>query len=132
MLNSRLLMFLIITNCLSLLTLCLLYANDQGHNESIHKLQIFAQVPKNEQIFTDNVIWQVLATKKGFVKLLNAYLDTRWNQTVVRILANGPKFTKRHVLIFCQLWYHDKVIVVSAKPIEYIRTKREFKSENLR
>jgi hypothetical protein len=45
--------------------------------------------PQEQDITIDNIIWQVLSIPKGFYKLMNAYLDTRENKTIVRVSLIG-------------------------------------------
>lgn len=59
---------------------------------------------RDEDIFTDNLIWQVLEIPRGFVRLLNAYLDGRNNKTIVRINASGIRLDFDKDKIFCQFW----------------------------
>ena len=96
------------------------------------KNKVCSRYPEERDIFIDNLIWQVLETPKGFVQLLNAYLDTRWNQTVVRVNANGPHFNKENDTIFCQFWF-DKAsppYVVRASDFQILWVLRKSSSEN--
>jgi hypothetical protein len=69
------------------------------------------RLPAETDIFIDNTVWQVLQLPKGFVKILNAYLDTRPNQgvnkTVVRLNVNSVMLNKSDIF-FCQFWYDGK------------------------
>jgi hypothetical protein len=68
---------------------------------------------KPREIILDNVIWQVMKTRRGRINLLNAYLDSRFNRKVVRINALGPNFNETYRDIHCQFWFDDgKVKVV--------------------
>lgn len=64
--------------------------------------------PQERDIFVDNVIWQVLQTPRGFLKLLNAYLDTRFNKRIVRVNVSSYVLNKKSDLIFCQFWFDDQ------------------------
>lgn len=73
-------------------------------NEKIK--QICGRFPEEKHIMTDNVVWQVLEIpKKGFVKILNAYLDQRQNKTVVRINVNSPPLENQKDIFYCQFWF---------------------------
>lgn len=53
-------------------------------------------------------MWQVLQIPIGFVYILNAYMDARFNQTTVKLTVNAPAALKiTTVKLFCQLWFDD-------------------------
>lgn len=70
-----------------------------------NKIESCGRFPQQKHIKVDNVVWQVLETPYGTVKLLNAYLDTRQNRTVVRVNANSMKMNT--TMIFCQFWFNE-------------------------
>lgn len=79
--------------------------------------------PKQSDILIDNVVWQLLEIPPNVsMKLLNAYLDTRTNQTLVRINSMGSHLNISHDTIFCQLWFDGKVepVVVKASSYDYL------------
>lgn len=84
--------------------------------------------PRQQDIIVDNVIWQVLNTSKGQVSLLNAYLDRRFNQSVVKINSNGPKLNLEWKAVYCQIWHDEKSQpeVVRVMEIEDLWLKRKF------
>jgi hypothetical protein len=60
--------------------------------------------PQDSEIFTDNLIWQVLETSFGFIYLLNAYVDERWGRRIIRINVIAPKLNNTGHKLFCQFW----------------------------
>ena len=95
------------------------------------KFKSCARFPEENEIFIDNLVWQLFETKGGFVKLLNAHLDTRWNSTVVRVNANGPKINFAEDSIYCQFWIDSKTPPLVIKVTETISlwTKCELRFE---
>jgi hypothetical protein len=75
--------------------------------------------PREENILIDNVIWQVLETSFGFVYLLNAYLDTRWNKSIVRINAISPQLDIKNHKLYCQFWFDEKSQPMVMEASEY-------------
>ena len=70
--------------------------------------RVCGKIPDEKDILIDNVVWQAIETRKGFIKLYSAHLDTRFNESVVRIVAAGPKISLlKGVRMFCQLWFED-------------------------
>lgn len=76
------------------------------------------RLPLKDEIIIENV-WQIFKTPKGIVRLLNAYLDTRTKESVVRINANGIKLEKGHS-VYCQLFYDDNNPPEVVKVSEFI------------
>lgn len=77
------------------------------NSEESQKTTSCGRFPKEEHILDENVVWQVLEMPKGFVNLLNAYLDDRMNRTIVRINASGIKLNITVDAIFCQFWFDE-------------------------
>ena len=72
--------------------------------------QICGRFPEEKHIMIDNVVWQVLELpERGFVKILNAYLDQRQNQTVVRINVNSPPLENQEDILYCQFWFANNL-----------------------
>jgi hypothetical protein len=80
---------------------------------------ICGRFPSEQDITLDNTIWQVLEISRGFVKLMNAYLDERQNQTVVRINANSIPLNISQDNIYCQFWFDDETQPLIVKASEY-------------
>lgn len=64
--------------------------------------------PTEEHITIDNEIWQLMQLPKGFVRILNAYLDTRQNESVVRLNVNSVQINISDNF-FCQFWFNDVI-----------------------
>jgi hypothetical protein len=96
--------------------------------QSSSNFPICGRYPHSEDIFTDNLIWQVLETSFGFVYLFNAYLDSRWDKTVVRVMVIGAEKNITNAKFFCQLWYDEKSppFVVEASEIQKTWFSSEF------
>lgn len=71
--------------------------------------------PKQTDIEFDNEMWQVHVNSDGLLFLWNAYLDLRWNKSVV-INAIGAGINLGPENFFCQYWFknRDEPIVVQA------------------
>ena len=109
--------------CVSFFTTFLLATNffDSFKNERSKDLTC-GRYPEEGDVFTDNIIWQVLQTSFGFIYLLNAYLDERWNQRIVRVNIISQKLNISSQKLFCQFWFDDKStpIVVEASEFQSI------------
>lgn len=82
--------------------------------------------PEKKNIFVDNIIWQVLQTSFGFVYILNAYIDTRFNKTLVKLNVNAPLLDIKTHKFFCQFWFDDdtsQLLVVEATDYQVIYTE---------
>ena len=118
--------FFLFIFCSALLTFFLLQPKDLKSE----KYERCGQFPREEYILWENAIWQVAQTSKGFVKLLSAHLDTRFNKTHVKVFANGPSLSnrKRQFQLFCQFWYENDVtkpFIVLASEIKNVRYQCE-------
>jgi hypothetical protein len=80
---------------------------------------ICGRFPREEDITIDNTIWQVLEIPRGDVKLMNAYLDDRQNQTFVRINVNSVSLNLSRDDIYCQFWFDDKTQPTVVKASDY-------------
>lgn len=88
---------------------------------------------KPTRIVTNNFNWQIVNTLDGRVSLLNAYLDTRLNGTVVLINSNGPDLGNYFGNIFCQFYYdndHEKPYFVKVSSFRSLWDS-ESKSKNM-
>lgn len=65
------------------------------------------KLPHEGNITIDNVIWQVLEIPKGFYKLMNAYLDERQDQKIVRVSVIGNRLNISEDAIYCQFWFDE-------------------------
>jgi hypothetical protein len=95
----------------------LLVANKLSSDETVKINKIgCGRYPEEQHILIDNVVWQALELPNGFVKLLNAYLDTRHNKSVVRINVNGIELKNESDTIFCQFWFDGSTHPYVVKP----------------
>jgi hypothetical protein len=80
---------------------------------------ICGRYPSYEHVTVDNLYWQVLSHSKGLVSILNAYLDTRQNKSVVRINVIS-KYVNNSDTFFCQFWFKDSKIPSIAKATDVL------------
>jgi hypothetical protein len=84
--------------------------------------------PLPADITVDNVIWQELQIRKGFVKILNAYADKRPflndTQTFIKLNVASVELNSSDVL-FCQFWYENSVRPVVTKASSILLIWRE-------
>lgn len=113
-------LFLYLVGSASVVICFLIFSLDQFENERSIKLKSCFRIPQESEIFIDNLIWQVLETRLGFLKLYNAYLDTRWNETVVRVNSNGPKMNITEDQLYCQFFFDDETSPSVVKASEYL------------
>lgn len=102
---------------LTVVSIYFIYLLCNGDESFSQQTKNCGRFPEEKDIFVDNVMWQVLETPVGFFYLLNAFLDTRWNKTIVRVLLNS-KVKRNGVKLFCQFWYDDdksNPVVVESK-----------------
>jgi hypothetical protein len=113
----------------------LVYYNLQDESSSfVSKNEVTCgRWPQDQDITIDNVIWQVLSIPKGFYKLMNAYLDARQNQTIVRVSVIGDRLNIETDVIYCQFWFDDvseaQPIVVEASQFVMIWPDSKFKKK---
>lgn len=87
----------------------------------IPKPRLCGRFPQEHDIFIDNVFWQLLETNRSFFRLFNAYLDTRWKQMDVKVLASGFRTNEEDETVFCQFWFENDVtspLVIAASQFE--------------
>lgn len=94
----------------------ILYILSFFDSESGFGAQKCGKFPRDKDIPTDNVIWQTIHTEEGCVRLLNAYLDTRWGENVVRVNSNGPNLTH---MVYCQFWKSNKRLLYVVQATKY-------------
>ena len=82
-------------------------------------LKSCGRYPSSEHVTVDNLYWQVLEHSRGFLRLMNAYLDLRQNKSVVRINANSKKLNATHIF-HCQFWNDDKSLSTVVKATEVL------------
>jgi hypothetical protein len=107
---------------LSLLSSIVFFNKLLGESEKLLELKVSTcgRLPREENILIDNVVWQVLETPFGFIHMLNAYLDARWNRTVVRINVIAPPLNITTQKFYCQFWFdkESQPLVVEASEFQ--------------
>jgi hypothetical protein len=66
-----------------------------------------SKFPRDEEIQIDHEIWQTLTIPKGDYKIMNAYVDNRDDETVVRVMMAGYELDYNSDHIYCQFWFED-------------------------
>jgi hypothetical protein len=91
---------------------CFCY-NQAVNQVAFNVLQLYPHYPQETEIFTDNLMWQVLEVPEGhrFLYLLRAYKDLRYNKSVV-ITSIGSNYILQPKNLFCQYWFEG-----SAEPL---------------
>ena len=91
---------------------------------------VCSQFPQEKDLLIDSEVWQVFDTINGSVKLINAFLDERWNLSVVRINSNGPVQNLTRDKIYCQYFFENQshAITVEASEIQSLWVKRKCKT----
>ena len=72
----------------------------------------------------DNVIWQVMEHPKGYVKILNAYLDQRQRKSVVRINVSSIPLNNSDV-VYCQFWHDNAHEPTVVRAVDILQMRRE-------
>ena len=109
----------------------IIHTYGQSHELPIQGEKNCSRLPDENEISFDNVIWQNFKTKFGAenvtLKLLNAYVDQRWNNSVVRISTIGKIANLTADPIYCQYWFENenRPSVVEASEIQSLWEKRE-------
>lgn len=116
--------------CLIVVTLFVVYTFNKtvANVNSISLSSKCGRYPKESDILIDNVMWQILKNHKRVLYLMNAYLDLRWNKTVV-INTIGAGLNLTADKIFCQYWFEDteQPIVVQALKFQSLWRFGKFK-----
>lgn len=92
----------------------------QKNAQNVNKIRPCGRFPEENNILIDNVIWQVEQGSVGFIYLLSAFLDSRWGESVVRILINAPK-ERNGTEFYCQFWFEKnklEPLVVKASEVQ--------------
>lgn len=114
----------LIPSIVLVVTLCIYFDNAEDVDYNAEQSQVSrkncSRYPRDEDIFTDNLIWQVFELPRGFIRLLNAYLDDRNNHTIVRINASGMKLDLKKDKIFCQFWFENTEEPYVVQASEYL------------
>lgn len=112
--------FIFIIFCAFLVLLLTLVIVENNKSYLQIKKKSCGRFPTEKEILVENLVWQVLETSKGFIKILNAYLDQRQLKTVVRINVNGIGLNISTDEIYCQFWQNDHSEPYVVKATEFI------------
>ena len=63
---------------------------------------------KSRKLPRKSIHWESLNTDDGRVNILNAYVETRLNGSVVLINSNGPSLQNSYQNIYCQFFYEKR------------------------
>ena len=102
-----------------LFAIVVLFENAKEAVPTKHESVKCGRFPKPTDIEFDNEMWQVHVNSDGLLFLWNAYLDLRWNKSVV-INAIGAGINLGPENFFCQYWFkgRDDAIVVQASKFQ--------------
>lgn len=104
------------------LLLCLRFTTihfESQRKMSAEKTSCHIRIPRDSEIITDKVVWQILKAGKKTLKFFNAYLDTRRPQAYVRVNSNGPReYITNSSLLYCQFWYESGFETVNAVEVQ--------------
>ena len=117
--------------CMNLLIKTSKIANEKQplNANNLEQVNICGRFPTSEHVTVDNLYWQVLEHSRGFLKLMNAYLDQRQSKSVVRINVNSVVI-KETDTFHCQFWFDDKSPPMIVKATEVLLMWGELKFEN--
>jgi hypothetical protein len=121
MINRKIVCFLVVYCALFVVFLAVSLESDNFFRPFVRKSQngTCGRYPSDEDVTIDNLYWQVLEVQKGFINILNAYLDTRENKSVVRINVNSVPLEKSDEF-YCQFWSDDTSSAGTVKATEVL------------
>ena len=100
--------FFISIFCVNLLMKCdLLSVKLELNTNNLKTFKTCSRFPTSEHVTVDNLYWQVLEHSRGFLRLMNAYLDQRQNKSAIRINVSSMLINKTDIF-HCQFWFDDK------------------------
>lgn len=122
---NRFLGFLKINFFIFLGVYLILFLGNFSNFNLLPKRESCGRLPTEEHITVDNLIWQILELPKGFMNILNAYLDLRQNQSTVRVNAISVLLNESDVF-HCQFWFDNKRLPSVVKAREVLLMWGEF------